>query len=55
VTENGEDCGIRSFVICTVYKILLLICVIGKRNAFGDGWKNLKERDHVVDPEVDWT
>jgi hypothetical protein len=53
--ENGEDCGIRSFVTCTVHKILLVIGVTGKRNACGDWWTNLKERDHFVDPEVDWT
>jgi hypothetical protein len=41
--ENGEDCGIRSFVICTVYKILLVTGVTGKRKACGDWWKNLKE------------
>jgi hypothetical protein len=42
-------------VICTVYKILFVIGVTGKRNACGYWWKNLKERVCLVDPEVDWT
>jgi hypothetical protein len=42
-------------VFCTVYKILLVIGVTGIGKACGDWWKNLKERDNLVDPEVDWT